>query len=136
MFASFRMLTKAYNDFVTGYVSRYELSPNEIAVLSGLENVSTASVIARDAGVSKALVSRSVKSLKDKGYIEISISEIDKREQDLKLTEKGSEVAELVREANEKFCAIATKGTDDKALEITGLMLEFIIRNLMGNDEN
>ena len=92
--------------------------------------MSTASAIARDADVSKALVSRSVKSLKDKGLIETSISAFDKREQDLRLTESGQEVAKRIEEANEKFYRIATQNTEDRALEITELMLEIIIKNL------
>ncbi|MCI8733637.1 MAG: winged helix-turn-helix transcriptional regulator [Clostridia bacterium] len=141
MFASFRTLMRAYNDYITGCVSDYSLSPNEVAVLDGLQTVSTASAIAKDADVSKALVSRSVKSLKDKGLIEISISAVDKREQDLKLTDKGLEVAAIIDEANNRFYRLATRGTEDKALEITGLMLEIIIKNLSAgegedNDDN
>ena len=130
MFASFKTLTRAYNDYVTGCVSEYALSPNEVAVLDGLQTVSTASAIARDADVSKALVSRSVKSLKDKGLIETSISAVDKREQDLRLTEKGREIALRIEEANERFYTVATQNTEDRALEITELMLEIIIKNL------
>lgn len=130
MFASFRTLLRTYNDFVTGCVSDYALSPNEVAVLDGLQTVSTASAIARDADVSKALVSRSVKSLKDKGLIEMTISAVDKREQDLRLTDSGREVAARIEEANRRFYRIATQGTDEKALEITELMLEVIVKNL------
>lgn len=135
MFASFRTLLRKYNEFVTEYVAEYELSPNEIAVLSGLHNITTASAIARDADVSKALVSRSVKSLKEKGLIEVSISAIDKREQDLQLTENGLAVSDLIDEANDRFCTVAFKDTDKKALEITGLMLEIIIKNLNGKGD-
>ena len=141
MFASFRTLLRSYNDYVTGYVGDYELSPNEVAVLDGLQTVSTASAIAKDADVSKALVSRSVKSLKDKGLIEISISAVDKREQDLRLTDKGREVAAVIDEANKRFFKTATHNTEDKALQVTELMLEIIIKNLSvgegeDNDDN
>lgn len=132
MLASCRTLIKAYNDFMTKCAEEYGLSPNEVAVLFGLDGMTTASVIARDTGVSKALVSRSVKSLKEKGLIEVTISEVDKREQDLKLTGKGRDVAALIGEANERFCRIATEDTDKKALELSGLMLEIIIKNLNG----
>ena len=130
MFASFRTLLRTYNDYVTECVSDYALSPNEVAVLDGLQTVSTASAIARDADVSKALVSRSVKSLKDKGLIETSISAFDKREQDLRLTDSGREVAKRIDEANERFYSIATQNTQERALEITQLMLEMIMQNL------
>ena len=130
MFASFRTLLRTYNEYITGCVSEYSLSPNEVAVIEGLQTVSTASAIARDEDVSKALVSRSVKSLKDKGLIKIAISAVDKREQDLALTEEGQRVAKIIEEANIRFYGRATKGTEDRALEITELMLEIIIKNL------
>lgn len=130
MFASFRTLLRTYNEFVTGRLCEYSLSPNEVTVLDALQNVGTASAIAKDADVSKALVSRSVKSLRDKGLIEITISPIDKREQDLRLTDAGREAAERISAANDEFFALATKNTDDKALEITELMLEIILKNL------
>ncbi len=130
IFASFRTLLREYNAFVAKYVADGNLSPNEISVLHALRNISTASAIARDAEVSKALVSRSVKSLREKGLIEITISDIDKREQNLQLTDKGREIASVIERANEDFCALATKNTDDKALRITQLMLEIIINNL------
>ena len=130
IFASFRSLTRAYNDFITGCVSEFGLSPNEVAVIDGLQTVSTASAIARDADVSKALVSRSVKSLKDKGLIETSISAVDKREQDLSLTELGRGVADIIELANERFYNVAMQGTQGRALEITELSIEMIKRNL------
>lgn len=130
IFAYFRTLMRNYNDYVTECVSDYALSPNEVAVLDGLQTVSTASAIARDADVSKALVSRSVKSLKDKGLIETSISAVDKREQDLRLTESGKEVAKRIEDANKKFYRLATQGIVPKAFEITELTLETILQNI------
>ena len=130
MFSSFRTLLRTYNEYITGCVSEYALSPNEVAVIEGLQTVSTASAIARDEDVSKALVSRSVKSLKDKGLIKIAISAVDKREQDLALTDEGQRVAKIIEEANIRFYGRATKDTDNRALELTELMLEIIIKNL------
>lgn len=130
IFASFRTLTRAYNEFVTGCVSEFELSPNEVAVIDGLQTVSTASAIARDADVSKALVSRSVKSLKDKGLIETSISAVDKREQDLRLTESGRVIAQIIDAANERFYKTVTQSLELKMLQITELSLEMFKHNL------
>lgn len=130
MFASFRTLMRAYNEYITGCVLEYSLSPNEVAVIDGLQTVSTASAIARDEDVSKALVSRSVKSLRDKGLIYVAISPVDKREQDLALTDEGARVAKIIETAKIKFFERATRNTEDRAIEITELMLEVIVKNL------
>lgn len=62
-----------------------------------------ASDIAQNACVSKALVSRSVKELREKGLISASISEVDKREQKLSLTPEGEKAAQLIADANQNF---------------------------------
>lgn len=138
MFAAFRTLLRAYNEFLSAAVSEYALSPNEIVVLSSLWNVSSASQIAKEADVSKALVSRSVKLLKQKGLIDVTISAIDKREQDLRLTGEGVKAAERIARANESFCANAMHNVEARAVELTQLLLKLIMNNLDvdGRSEN
>lgn len=130
MFVSFRTLTRAFNDFVTDCVKQYDMSPNEIAVMATLGEESNASQIARRAGVSKALVSRSVKALKNKKLIEVSISPADKREQSLSLTAEGMKAVELIKDANKKFFRDAFRNIDDQPMEIMRLMLAVMMRNL------
>lgn len=78
-FAAFRKLLKSYTDYQLKELKGYDLTPNEIVVLSSIGVVGMASDIAQNACVSKALVSRSVKELREKGLISASISEVDKR---------------------------------------------------------
>ncbi|MDE5600877.1 MAG: MarR family transcriptional regulator [Clostridia bacterium] len=130
MFASFRTLLRAYNDYLSDAVSEYDLSPNEIVVLSSLQNVSSASQIAKEAGVSKALVSRSVKLLKQKEFIDVTISALDKREQDLRLTDSGIALAKVIERANTRFCDEALRGAQPGAIEVTQLILKLIMKNL------
>ena len=73
-FAAFRKLLRSYTDYQLRELKDYNLTPNEIVVLSGIGSIGMASDIAASACVSKALVSRSVKQLKDKGLIKINIS--------------------------------------------------------------
>ncbi|MBD5091955.1 MAG: MarR family transcriptional regulator [Clostridiales bacterium] len=130
MFASFRSLLRAYNDYLSAAVSEYDLSPNEIVVLSSLQNVSSASQIAKEAGVSKALVSRSVKLLKQKGLIEVTISAFDKREQDLRPTDSGVQLADVIKRANERFYNDALSHINSEAFEVTQWTLKLIMTNL------
>ncbi len=130
MFSSFRAILREYNAFLTNAVSDYRLSPNEIVVLSSLQNVSNAGQIAKESDVSKALVSRSVKLLRGKRLIEVTISAVDKREQDLRLTEEGAKVAERIAAANRAFGEEALHNVDFEAVEMMKLLLRLVLRNL------
>ncbi len=127
---AFRKISRAYQDFQLKALDGYDLSPNEIVVLSSLDTVSTASQIAADYDVSKALLSRSVKLLKAKGYIVASISEQDKREQDLTLTQEGRAVADVIAEANRHFFEKVVQGVDSDSLEVVRMMLKVLMANL------
>ncbi len=128
--AAFRKISRAYRDFQLKALEGYDLSPNEIVVLSSLDSVTTASQIAADHDVSKALLSRSVKLLKEKGYIVTSISTVDKREQDLSLTESGREIADIIAEANRHFYEKAIQNLDEDKRNVLRMMLKIIMANL------
>ena len=110
----------------------YDLTPNEIVVLSSLESVSTASDIAHDSEVSKALVSRSVASLKEKGLIKVSISEVDKREQKLVLTDEGRAVAVVIDDLNEEFARAAFSSLQDNEKRVLMVIVKIIAANIAG----
>lgn len=132
LFASFRKITKAYVDFLAVGLKGYDLTPNEIAVLSSLETVSTASDIAKDSEVSKALVSRSVASLKDKNYIRATISEVDKREQKLVLTDEGRRVAGVIDSLNEEFAHAAFTSFEDNEKRVLIALVKLLSANVAG----
>ncbi len=127
---AFRKISRAYQDFQLKALDGYDLSPNEIIVLSSLDTVTTASQIASDHDVSKALLSRSVKLLKEKGYITSAISEQDKREQDLSLTEEGRAVARIIAETNRRFFKKVVHGVEQNTLDIVTMMLKVLMANL------
>ena len=129
-FSAYRKLLRSYTDFQLNALEGYDLSPNEIVVLSSIETMPTASEIAYASDVSKALVSRSVKLLKDKNYITATVSQSDKREQDLALTEEGKHVAELIDEANRRFFATAFANFEDNEKEALRMLLGMMMRNL------
>lgn len=134
-FAAFRKLLKSYTDFQLKELKGYDLTPNEIVVLSSIGVVGMASDIAQNACVSKALVSRSVKELCDKGLISASISEVDKREQKLSLTEEGEKVAELIGEANHKFYQVAFRRFEDNEKRVLQALLQLMLNNLNEDGE-
>lgn len=129
-FAAFRKLLKSYTDYQLKELKGYDLTPNEIVVLSSIGVVGMASDIAQNACVSKALVSRSVKELREKGLISASISEVDKREQKLSLTPEGEKAAQLIADANQNFYKVAFRRFDDNEKRVLQALLQLMLNNL------
>lgn len=130
IFASVKKVSRAYSDFLERELEGYKLSPNEIVVLSSLDAVSTASDIAKDSDVSKALVSRSVASLKEKGLIKVSISEVDKREQKLVLTDQGEKISELIDLLNEQFARRIFGNFQENEKRVLIALLKIAVANI------
>lgn len=105
-----------YRDYMRRSFSSYDFTPNEISVLLFLftheQGRDTASDIARECLVSKALVTRSVVSLTQRGYIEPKRSMEDRRIIHLKLTGKsfalGESLEKAQRELNRKLFSGST----------------------------
>lgn len=129
-FAAFRKLLKSYTDYQLKELKGYDLTPNEIVVLSSIGVVGMASDIAQNACVSKALVSRSVKELREKGLILASISEVDKREQKLSLTPEGEKAAQLIADANQNFYNVAFRRFEDNEKRVLQALLQLMLNNL------
>ncbi len=129
-FAAFRKLLKSYTDYQLKELKGYDLTPNEIVVLSSIGVVGMASDIAQNACVSKALVSRSVKELREKGLISASISEVDKREQKLSLTPEGERAAQLIADANQNFYKVAFRRFEDNEKRVLQALLQLMLNNL------
>ena len=129
-FAAFRKLLKSYTDYQLKELKGYDLTPNEIVVLSSIGVVGMASDIAQNACVSKALVSRSVKELREKGLISASISEVDKREQKLSLTPEGEKAAQLIADANQNFYKVAFRRFEDNDKRVLQARLQLMLNKL------
>lgn len=130
LFVEFRKLLRSYTDFQLAELKEFDLSPNEIAVLFAVNDFSLASDIAVNTGVSKALVSRSVKELTQKGLITRVFSEVDKREQMLALTETGVRVAMLIEEVNDRFFHIIFKDISDTEQAVLFEIMKFVQKNI------
>lgn len=130
LFVECRKLLRSYTDFQLAELKEFDLSPNEIAVLSAVNDFSLASDIAVNTGVSKALVSRSVKELTQKGLITRVFSEVDKREQMLALTETGVRVAMLIEEVNDRFFHIIFKDISDTEQAVLFEIMKFVQKNI------
>lgn len=130
LFVEFRKLLRTYTDFQLAELKEFDLSPNEIAVLSAVNDFSMASDIAVNTGVSKALVSRSVKELTQKGLITRVFSDVDKREQMLALTDKGVRLAMLIEEVNDRFFHIIFQDISDTEQAVLCELMKFVQKNI------
>lgn len=126
-----KRILRTFTEYVDSALDGCDLSPNEVIVLSCLNREpATASHIAQEFEVSKALVSRSVKRLKTLGLIKISISESDKREQMLSLSEEGKNVANKIDGAVKRFSYTSMRRMGEDERNTLRLMLKIIIGNL------
>ncbi len=133
-FSAFRKLSKEFGDFLDKSISAIKLSPNEVVVLTSLDKICSASEIATNFGVSKALISRSVKRLKNLELLSVTISSVDKREQILALTDSGKEIAKLAHEAVDEFFARAYNDFSHDEKEVLTALLSKMLANLAEDD--
>ncbi|NLM24685.1 MAG: MarR family transcriptional regulator [Firmicutes bacterium] len=108
------------------------LSPNEKNILIVLANneMSTPAAIADILGVSKALVTRSIKALADKKLISIQVNPDDRRSLKILLTENGEELAEVCRQVRQDFISQLTNGIAAKDLNTFTEVLTKMLSNL------
>ena len=105
-------LREYYGKEIKDRFSEYTFSPNEISILILLQNnnsITTSTQLRVVLGVSKALVSRSVTSLEQKGLITIKEDSSDKRISHIELTENADPVLEKISIEIEKINQVLFK---------------------------
>lgn len=132
-FSAFNRLKKAYKNFAQKELKDYDFSPNEIEVLSFARQKSCATEIAKEFDVSKTLVSRSVSYLEQKGMITSERSSVDRREQVIKLTEKGAVVAEKIDIMKQRFFDKSFNHFEEKEKEVLKVLLMMLMKNIFEN---
>lgn len=130
LFTSFKKLERAYTEYLLNRLHKYSLSPNEIEVICALPLTSSAREIVIMTDVSKGLVSRSVKSLKAKGYILTTLSDKDKREQHLSLTHEGEAVRLKIEEARATFFEKAFEHYEGTERQVFEALVKMLAKNL------
>lgn len=92
-------LREYYGKQIKDRFSEYTFSPNEISILILLQNntsITTSTQLRVVLGVSKALVSRNVTSLEQKGFVLVKTDSKDKRISHIELTEEAIPVLEKI----------------------------------------
>ncbi len=132
-FSAFNKLKKAYKTFAAQKFAEYNFSPNEIEVLSMARKKTCATEIAKEFDVSKTLVSRSVSYLEEKGMLVTEKSEVDKREQVLKLTEKGEEIVSEIDKMKQEFFDKTFRHFEEREKQVLRALLMMLMKNIFDN---
>lgn len=125
--------------FVSKRIKNYSLTSNQIDVLSFLhENyeLNTAKDIVEFIGVSKGLVSRSVDSLIERGYLIYEPDIKDKRKQRLFITDEGQVVVQEIIKYDREFFNMVTKGITAKEMQVHVSIMKKIQENLKNIDQH
>lgn len=134
IFYSFARILKSYRAFMDYNMSSSDMTTAEISVLVYLLNNSsknsTSNDIVKARGFSKALVSKSVNSLIEKGIIESIPNPDDKRYLILKIRDEDSDIIQKIVNYNNEFKKMVLNNIDDESLdfymEISNKMLSNI----------
>ena len=113
-------LREYYGKQIKDRFSEYSFSPNEISILILLQNnnsITTSTQLRVVLGVSKALVSRSVTSLEQKGLITVKGIPSDKRISHIELTENADSVLEKINIEIEKINQVLFKDIPTKDIQ-------------------
>lgn len=113
-------LREYYGKQIKDRFSKYTFSPNEISILILLQNnnsITTSTQLRVVLGVSKALVSRSVTSLEQKGLVLVKSDPNDKRISHIELTENAIPVLEKISIEIEKINQVLFKDIPSKDIQ-------------------
>ena len=113
-------LREYYGKQIKDRFAEYTFSPNEISILILLQNnnsITTSTQLRVVLGVSKALVSRSVTSLEQKGIVLVKLDPNDKRISHIELTENAIPVLEKISIEIEKINQVLFKDIPTKDIQ-------------------
>ena len=113
-------LREYYGKQIKDRFAEYTFSPNEISILILLQNnnsITTSTQLRVVLGVSKALVSRSVTNLEQKGLITVKGIPNDKRISHIELTENAIPVLEKINIEIEKINQVLFKDIPTKDIQ-------------------
>ena len=113
-------LREYYGKEIKDRFSEYTFSPNEISILILLQNntsITTSTQLRVVLGVSKALVSRSVTSLEQKGLITVKGIPNDKRISHIEFTENAIPVLEKISIEIDKINQVLFKDIPTKDIQ-------------------
>lgn len=138
MLVSMHKHKKLYFKYLGQQFDKYDLSPNETLVLFFLKRnpkYNTAKDIMQYLEQTKGLISRSVESLSNKGYISTEVDMKDKRVVRLYITEKGQPFAEEIIRASADFTEMIAEGITNEEMRQYAIVMNKMAKNLRKIEE-
>ena len=124
----FHKVQKDYRHYCVSLLNEYHFTSYEVDVLTFLVNNPTldqAKDIVYIKGISKGLVAKAVKSLYDKGYIDIRMDDKDHRCMHLLLSDKCEDIKKIITNSTKKFTMCLQDGiTSDDVMLINSIFMK------------
>jgi DNA-binding MarR family transcriptional regulator len=132
-FIHFSYIAKTYQQFIQEAMKDSSFSPNEMNLMLFLANnkADTAIDFVKETGASKSLLTRSADSLAEQGYIRKEPDLEDRRFTHLKLTEKGEEIASVLRTLRRDFMKKLTDNISQEEFLVFQEILEKMKLNIL-----
>lgn len=124
----FHKVQKDYRHYCVSLLKEYHFTSYEVDVLTFLVNnpkLDKAKDIVYIKGISKGLVAKAVKSLYDKGYIDIRMDDKDHRCMHLLLSDKCEDIKKIITNSTKKFTMCLQDGiTSDDVMLINSIFMK------------
>ena len=124
----FHKVQKDYRHYCVSLLKEYHFTSYEVDVLTFLVNnpkLDKAKDIVYIKGISKGLVAKAVKSLYDKGYINIKIDDKDRRCMHLLLSDKCQDISKIITNSTSEFIKCLQDGiTSDDVMLINSIFMK------------
>ena len=127
-----REASKKLRASFSSFVSEHGINALEASVLGAIvrEGCSSSGDVQAATCLAKATLSDTLKSLTEKGYIEYRPSELDRREKEIAVTEKGLEAGAYLKTVAQEFDALMLEGIKEEDIETTRAVLDQILNNI------
>lgn len=126
LFPKLMDICKYYRNYCYKSAEQFGLCASEIDIVISLyedPRSNTVMALSKNVHLSKSVVSKSVESLRQKGYVSVAPSEADKRYVMITLSEGASPIVEAISKSAEHFIKQIGDGIDEKDL---GVIAKFI----------
>jgi DNA-binding MarR family transcriptional regulator len=131
-------IKKLFDKSVDDIAKQFDLTKSELFILSIISydsNVFNSCDIVKQHHFSKAYVSQSITSLKNKRYIKLIKNDNDKRCQKIELLDKSEEIIKCLKKQFLKNINIIKKDINEKDLILMISIIDKIINNIDENKE-
>lgn len=132
-------LKKVYEDSFIELGHEFDLTKNEMEVLLFLKNnhsLNSAGDIAKYKSMSKSMISKSVDSLYQRGYLSYEEDKKDKRRIQLKITLGAEPMVNKLSGVQKQFFNHLMKDVSDKDKDVMASVLKQMYENILITDED